>query len=82
MILEHRFVPTQSQDVAPALTLERERARPRHEGQIAILVGRIPQIGYALEVSAPQEAGLPVREGVKALAPVVGAHPAGACQRH
>lgn len=69
-----------SQDGAPALALVGQRAGPRHEGQIAVLVGRVPQIGQALEACAPQEAGFPVREGVKAVAAVVGAHPAGTCQ--
>lgn len=80
--LSKAVVPTQSQDVAPALTLVGQSARPRHEGQIAILVRRIPQIGYTLEARAPQQAGFPVREGVKALAAVVRAHPTGTCQRH
>ena len=70
-----------SQDVAPALTLVGQGACPCHEGQIAVLVGRIPQIGQALEACAPQQAGFPMREGVKALAAVVRAHPTGACQR-
>lgn len=71
----------QSQDGAPALTLVGKSAGPCHEGQIAVLVGRIPQIGQALEACAPQQAGFPVREGVKAVAAVVRAHPAGTCQR-
>lgn len=66
--------------MAPALTLVGQSARPCHEGQVAVLVGRIPQIGEALEACAPQQAGLPMREGVKALAAVVRAHPTGTCQ--
>lgn len=67
--------------MAPALALVGQSARPRHQGQIAVLVGRIPQIGYTLEARAPQQAGFPVGEGVEALAAVVRAHPAGTCQR-
>lgn len=77
------FVPTpKSKDVAPALTLVGQSARPHHEGQIAVFIWRISQIGYTLEACAPKQAGFPVREGVKALAAVVRAHPTGTCQRH
>lgn len=72
----------ESKDVAPALTLVGQSAGPHHEGQIAVLIWRISQIGYTLEACAPKQAGFPVREGVKALAAVVRAHPTGTCQRH
>lgn len=67
--------------MAPALTLAGQSARPCHEGQVAVLIGRIPQIGQALEAGAPQQAGFPMREGVKAPAAVERTHPTGTCPR-
>ena len=69
--------PTQSQDLAPALALLGQGAGPCHQRQIAVLIGRIPQICYTLKPCASQQAWFPVREGVEAVAAVVGAHSTG-----
>lgn len=44
--------PIQSQDLAPPLALLGEDAGPCHQGQIAVLIGWIPQICYTLKPRA------------------------------
>lgn len=63
--------PSASQYLAPALAPARQRACPHHEGQAAVLVGGVAQVRDALHTGVPQDARLPVREGVEAAAPVV-----------
>lgn len=69
-----------SHDLAPALALLGQGAGPRHQGQVAVLIGWITQTAHALKPGASEQARLPVRERIKAVAAMVGAHPTGPCE--